>query len=138
MGDPGAASRRKNRLPKGGSESSDLHAAAWNGDLTTVESICNANPLAVNSRDRHSRTPYPFSLVLLSLIFAFVVVIMWWALRLVQSMSSKQLIAPPRRPSTESLGPFCSLAFLPHLRATLTTLHNRLASWVFQLDPSDA
>ncbi|CAL9204885.1 unnamed protein product [Musa hybrid cultivar] len=62
MGDPGAASRRKNRLPKGGSESSDLHAAARNGDLTTVESICNANPLAVNARDRHSRTPYPFSL----------------------------------------------------------------------------
>ncbi|CAL9130974.1 unnamed protein product [Musa acuminata var. zebrina] len=57
MGDPGAASRRKNRLPKGGSESSDLHAAARNGDLTTVESICNANPLAVNTRDRHSRTP---------------------------------------------------------------------------------
>ncbi|XP_065031102.1 uncharacterized protein LOC135653251 isoform X3 [Musa acuminata AAA Group] len=57
MGDPGAASRRKNRLPKGGSESSDLHAAARNGDLTTVESICNANPLAVNARDRHSRTP---------------------------------------------------------------------------------
>ncbi|XP_065035876.1 myb-related protein 1-like [Musa acuminata AAA Group] len=57
MGDPGAASRRKNRLPKGGGESSDLHAAARNGDLTTVESICNANPLAVNTRDRHSRTP---------------------------------------------------------------------------------
>ncbi|CAL9781218.1 unnamed protein product [Musa acuminata subsp. burmannicoides] len=86
MGDPGAASRRKNRLPKGGSESSDLHAAARNGDLTTVESICNANPLAVNTRDRHSRTPYPFSLVLLSSIFAFVVVIMWWALRLVQNL----------------------------------------------------
>ncbi|URD78482.1 Ankyrin repeat [Musa troglodytarum] len=71
MGDPGAASRRKNRFPKGGSESSVLHAAARNGDLTTVESICNANPLAVNSRDRHSRTPYPFSLVLLSSIFVF-------------------------------------------------------------------
>ncbi|CAD5195545.1 unnamed protein product, partial [Musa acuminata subsp. malaccensis] len=42
---------------EGGSESSDLHAAARNGDLTTVESICNANPLAVNARDRHSRTP---------------------------------------------------------------------------------
>ncbi|CAL9107865.1 unnamed protein product [Musa acuminata var. zebrina] len=110
MGDPGAASRRKNRLPKGGSESSDLHAATRNGDLTTVESICNANPLAVNTRDRHSRTPYPFSLVLLSSIFTFVVVIMWWALRLVQNLSSKQLIAPPRS---------C-------LRATLTTLHNRL------------
>ncbi|URD78600.1 Ankyrin repeat, partial [Musa troglodytarum] len=61
MGDPGAASRRKNRFPKGGSESSVLHAAARNGDLTTVESICNANPLAVNSRDRHSRTPYGVS-----------------------------------------------------------------------------
>ncbi|KAJ8509786.1 hypothetical protein OPV22_000220 [Ensete ventricosum] len=57
MGDPVAASRRKHRLPNGGSESSDLHAAARNGDVTSVESICNANPLAVNSRDRHSRTP---------------------------------------------------------------------------------
>ncbi|KAJ8509821.1 hypothetical protein OPV22_000255 [Ensete ventricosum] len=57
MGDPVAASRRKHRLPNGGSESSDLHAAARNGDVTSVESICNANPLAVNCRDRHSRTP---------------------------------------------------------------------------------
>ncbi|URD83309.1 Ankyrin repeat [Musa troglodytarum] len=31
-------------IPEGGSESSVLHAAARNGDLTTVESICNANP----------------------------------------------------------------------------------------------
>ncbi|RWW66258.1 hypothetical protein BHE74_00026384 [Ensete ventricosum] len=97
MGDPVAASRRKHRLPNGGSESSDLHAAARNGDVTSVESICNANPLAVNCRDRHSRTPYPLSLVLfLSSVSAFVLVIMSWPLHLVPNLSSKQLIAPPR------------------------------------------
>ncbi|XP_010906701.1 uncharacterized protein [Elaeis guineensis] len=52
MGNPRAPSKRN----QGGSES-DLHAAARSGDLRTVESICNSNPLAVNSRDRHSRTP---------------------------------------------------------------------------------
>ncbi|GFP79350.1 putative ankyrin repeat protein rf_0381 [Phtheirospermum japonicum] len=35
----------------------ELHAAARSGDLAAVQSICGANPLAVNSRDRHSRTP---------------------------------------------------------------------------------
>ncbi|KAK6117033.1 hypothetical protein DH2020_049277 [Rehmannia glutinosa] len=35
----------------------ELHAAARSGDLTAVQAICGANPLAVNSRDRHSRTP---------------------------------------------------------------------------------
>ncbi|EYU29095.1 hypothetical protein ABFS82_05G116200 [Erythranthe guttata] len=35
----------------------DFHAAARSGDLKAVIEICSANPLAVNSRDRHSRTP---------------------------------------------------------------------------------
>ncbi|XP_030535413.1 ankyrin-3 [Rhodamnia argentea] len=35
----------------------DLHAAARSGDLRAVLSILAANPLAVNSRDKHSRTP---------------------------------------------------------------------------------
>ncbi|KAL0407981.1 UNVERIFIED_CONTAM: hypothetical protein Sradi_1732500 [Sesamum radiatum] len=41
--------------PNSGNE--ELHAAARSGDLKAVQAICNANPLAVNSRDRHSRTP---------------------------------------------------------------------------------
>ncbi|KAK8944636.1 hypothetical protein KSP39_PZI008264 [Platanthera zijinensis] len=36
---------------------SELHAAARAGDLRAVESICSSDPLAVNSRDKHSRTP---------------------------------------------------------------------------------
>ncbi|GAV79529.1 Ank_2 domain-containing protein, partial [Cephalotus follicularis] len=35
----------------------ELHAAARSGELEAVESILNSNPLAVNSRDKHSRTP---------------------------------------------------------------------------------
>ncbi|KAK3435229.1 putative ankyrin repeat protein RF_0381 [Eucalyptus grandis] len=35
----------------------DLHAAARSGDLRAVQSMLAANPLAVNSRDKHSRTP---------------------------------------------------------------------------------
>jgi len=35
----------------------DLHAAARSGDLIAIQSICSSNPLAVNSRDKHSRTP---------------------------------------------------------------------------------
>ncbi|KAL0371964.1 UNVERIFIED_CONTAM: hypothetical protein Scaly_0878000 [Sesamum calycinum] len=41
--------------PSSGNE--ELHAAARSGDLKAVQAICSANPLAVNSRDRHSRTP---------------------------------------------------------------------------------
>lgn len=37
----------------------ELHAAARSGDLNAVKSICSSNPLAINSRDKHSRTPYP-------------------------------------------------------------------------------
>ncbi|CAL9781208.1 unnamed protein product [Musa acuminata subsp. burmannicoides] len=118
MGDPGAASRRKNRLPKGGSESSDLHAAARNG--TSPRSSPSATLIP---RRQYSRSPFPdtvsFLLVLLSSIFAFVVVIMWWALRLVQNLSSEQLIAPPSlalslrflRLYIQSVGPFSWLAF---------------------------
>ncbi|WOH11583.1 hypothetical protein DCAR_0831073 [Daucus carota subsp. sativus] len=36
---------------------SDVHAAARAGDLSGVQLICSTNPLAVNSRDKHSRTP---------------------------------------------------------------------------------
>ncbi|XP_051119200.1 uncharacterized protein LOC127243293 [Andrographis paniculata] len=39
------------------SVSEQLHTAARSGDLKAVQAICAANPLAVNSRDRHSRTP---------------------------------------------------------------------------------
>ncbi|KAL3818338.1 hypothetical protein ACJIZ3_004243 [Penstemon smallii] len=34
----------------------ELHGAARSGELKAVEAICSTNPLAVNSRDRHSRT----------------------------------------------------------------------------------
>lgn len=47
--------------PKRESSSSDrneeLHAAARAGDLNAVQTLCSTNPLAVNSRDKHSRTP---------------------------------------------------------------------------------
>ncbi|KAJ0970895.1 hypothetical protein J5N97_018854 [Dioscorea zingiberensis] len=52
MGNP----RRPSKKSDAGSEP-DLHAAARAGDLRAVESICSSNPLAINSRDRHSRTP---------------------------------------------------------------------------------
>ncbi|KVH89868.1 ankyrin repeat domain-containing protein 6 [Cynara cardunculus var. scolymus] len=35
----------------------DLHAAARAGDVVAVQTICSSNPLSVNSRDKHSRTP---------------------------------------------------------------------------------
>ncbi|MCD7458534.1 hypothetical protein HAX54_038505 [Datura stramonium] len=35
----------------------ELHAAARSGDLNAVQTLCSSNPLAVNSRDKHSRTP---------------------------------------------------------------------------------
>ncbi|KAG2249277.1 hypothetical protein Bca4012_087395 [Brassica carinata] len=37
--------------------SADLHSAARSGDLAAVQLIISSNPLAVNSRDKHSRTP---------------------------------------------------------------------------------
>ncbi|KAI5656488.1 hypothetical protein M9H77_25281 [Catharanthus roseus] len=35
----------------------ELHSAARSGNLEAVQRICSANPLTINSRDRHSRTP---------------------------------------------------------------------------------
>ncbi|KAG9452847.1 hypothetical protein H6P81_005751 [Aristolochia fimbriata] len=35
----------------------DIHTAARNGDLQTVQTISLSNPLSVNLRDKHSRTP---------------------------------------------------------------------------------
>ncbi|TYI22125.1 hypothetical protein ES332_A06G083200v1 [Gossypium tomentosum] len=35
----------------------DIHAAARSGDLSKLQSILASNLLAVNSRDKHSRTP---------------------------------------------------------------------------------
>jgi len=43
--------------PQKPSAGEDLHTAARSGDLNTVQSILISNPLAVNSRDKHSRTP---------------------------------------------------------------------------------
>ncbi|BBH02737.1 Ankyrin repeat family protein, partial [Prunus dulcis] len=43
---------------KSSSWSQNLHTAARSGDLTAVQSILSSNPLAVNSRDKHSRTPH--------------------------------------------------------------------------------
>ncbi|XVF58845.1 hypothetical protein PTKIN_Ptkin07bG0098800 [Pterospermum kingtungense] len=47
-------SRKRN---KGDMIEIDIHAAARSGDLSTIQSILASNPLAVNSRDKHSRTP---------------------------------------------------------------------------------
>ncbi|KAH0644334.1 hypothetical protein KY284_032218 [Solanum tuberosum] len=41
----------------------ELHAAARSGDLNAVQTLCSTNPLAVNSRDKHSRTPVPRGVV---------------------------------------------------------------------------
>ncbi|KAG0460821.1 hypothetical protein HPP92_021118 [Vanilla planifolia] len=51
MGNPRTSSK------KNSAADSELHAAARAGDLRAVESICSSDPLAINSRDRHSRTP---------------------------------------------------------------------------------
>ncbi|KAA8521267.1 hypothetical protein F0562_011896 [Nyssa sinensis] len=42
---------------KSSNSGEDLHIAARSGDLNAVQSICSSNPLAINSRDKHSRTP---------------------------------------------------------------------------------
>lgn len=44
---------------RGGEEDPPLHVAARAGDIVAVRTICSSNPLSVNARDRHSRTPYP-------------------------------------------------------------------------------
>lgn len=59
--------------PQKPGQGQELHEAARSGDLSKVQSILISDPLAVNSRDKHSRTPYPsFSLFLL---FSFVVLL---------------------------------------------------------------
>lgn len=40
-----------------GNREEELHAAARSGDLKAVQSILISNPLSVNLRDKHSRTP---------------------------------------------------------------------------------
>jgi len=45
--------------PRRSKTADELHSAARSGDLIAVQSILASNPLAVNSRDKHSRTPYP-------------------------------------------------------------------------------
>ncbi|KAJ6347693.1 hypothetical protein OIU76_004222, partial [Salix suchowensis] len=42
---------------RGGGGDTELHDAARSGDMKAVESIVSSNPLAINSRDKHSRTP---------------------------------------------------------------------------------
>ncbi|CAN6283742.1 unnamed protein product [Urochloa humidicola] len=42
---------------RGEEEDLHLHKAARDGDAAAAESLCQSNPLAVNSRDRLSRTP---------------------------------------------------------------------------------
>ncbi|KAF9617396.1 hypothetical protein IFM89_036317, partial [Coptis chinensis] len=54
----------KGRGRGGGGGEEPLHAAAREGDLGKVQLICSSNPLAVNSRDKHSRTPLPINSVL--------------------------------------------------------------------------
>ncbi|KAJ0539190.1 hypothetical protein HanRHA438_Chr08g0354581 [Helianthus annuus] len=46
-------------MGKPSNSSEDIHAAARAGDLVAVQTIITSNPLSVNSRDKHSRTPYP-------------------------------------------------------------------------------
>ncbi|KAG8501699.1 hypothetical protein CXB51_003884 [Gossypium anomalum] len=45
----------------------DIHAAARSGDLSKLQSILASNPLAVNSRDKHSRNSVSYSLFYSSL-----------------------------------------------------------------------
>ncbi|KAG8084228.1 hypothetical protein GUJ93_ZPchr0010g8649 [Zizania palustris] len=58
-GGGGGGSGRGGGRGRGGGEEDDLHLhkAARSGDLGAAESLCEANPLALNSRDRLSRTP---------------------------------------------------------------------------------
>ncbi|XP_026445282.1 tankyrase-2-like [Papaver somniferum] len=64
MGNPNTNTNyRKKRTPSsgggggGGGGEEDLHRAARTGDIHAVQSIIASNPLTVNSRDKHSRTP---------------------------------------------------------------------------------
>ncbi|XP_077244750.1 ankyrin repeat family protein [Tasmannia lanceolata] len=42
---------------RGSSSKNDIHTAARTGDIHAIQSICTSNPLSINSRDKHSRTP---------------------------------------------------------------------------------
>ncbi|PIN24039.1 NAD(+) ADP-ribosyltransferase [Handroanthus impetiginosus] len=48
---------KKPAVGNANSGNEELHAAARSGDLKAAVAICGANPVAINSRDRHSRTP---------------------------------------------------------------------------------
>jgi len=61
--------------PQKSSAGEDLHTAARSGDLNAVQSILSSNPLAINSRDKHSRTPYPLLYLFIALIGFFCVVL---------------------------------------------------------------
>ncbi|KAL3500113.1 hypothetical protein ACH5RR_039206 [Cinchona calisaya] len=52
MGNPKKAAATKNPAAD-----EELHSAARSGDLDAVHRICSTNSLALNSRDKHSRTP---------------------------------------------------------------------------------
>lgn len=57
-----------------GESENALHSAARSGDLNAVQSILSSNnPLSiiVNSRDKHSRTPYPIPITQLFFITYF-------------------------------------------------------------------
>ncbi|KAM3409423.1 hypothetical protein ACQJBY_002004 [Aegilops geniculata] len=55
----GGRGRGRGGEGRGGGEEEDLqlHKAARSGDAAAAESLCESNPLALNSRDRLSRTP---------------------------------------------------------------------------------
>ncbi|KAF3782608.1 Ankyrin-3 [Nymphaea thermarum] len=58
----GGSKRNSNSGGRKASDSGDnlhggIHTAAREGNMPVLEEICNYNPLAINSRDKHSRTP---------------------------------------------------------------------------------
>ncbi|KAI3920562.1 hypothetical protein MKW92_036002 [Papaver armeniacum] len=63
MGNPNTNTnyRKKTTPSSGGGAEEDLHREARTGDIHAVQSFIASNPLTVNSRDKHSRTRYPFS-----------------------------------------------------------------------------
>lgn len=57
-----------------GGENNPLHDAARMGDLVKVQSIFCSNPLVINSRDRHSRTPYVSSYHIFTILLSYILV----------------------------------------------------------------
>ncbi|KAK7407062.1 hypothetical protein VNO78_08702 [Psophocarpus tetragonolobus] len=55
----GRKKKKKEQMgnPRKSKTADELHTAARSGDLIAVQSILASNPLAVNYRDKHSRTP---------------------------------------------------------------------------------